>query len=205
MISHKYACIFVEVPKTGSTSIRSIIGSPAKPHLNIKETREKFISEYKQKHTNIINRFFKNRAAKSKWEEYFKFGFVRNPWDRVVSLYLRKEGIQMAGKMNFDEFVHWIQNSSDTSIHPSKHKNQLDWFLDTNGKLAVDYIGKFETLDEDWRVISKKLGIEQPLPHANKNPKKKKHYTEYYNHELRDIIADKFRIDIEYFDYKFGK
>ncbi len=128
MINHEYKCIFVEVPKTGSTSIRSIIGSPEKPHLNIKEIKEKNFYEFDLDTTNVFMHFFKRKIIELKWKQYFKFGFVRNPWDRVVSLYLRKEGIQMSKEMSFPEFVHWIQNSSDTSIHPSKHKNQLDWF-----------------------------------------------------------------------------
>ncbi len=203
MINHEYKCIFVEVPKTGSTSIRSIIGSPKKPHLNIKEIKKEFFSE--QEHIdNGFFSFFKQRAIEKKWRQYFKFGFVRNPWDRVVSLYLRKEGIQMSKEMSFSDFVYWIQNSSDTSIHPSKHKNQLDWFLDHRGEIAVDFIGKFENLDNDWKFISNKLGSTHSLPHANKNPIKKKYYTEYYTDELRYIIANKFRKDIEYFNYEFG-
>jgi len=204
MINHEYKCIFVEVPKTGSTSIRSIIGSPEKPHLNIKEIKEKFFDEFDLDTTNTFMHFFKRKKVEFKWNQYFKFGFVRNPWDRVVSLYLRKEGIQMSKEINFPEFVHWIQNSSDTSIHPSKHKNQLDWFLDDNQELEVDFIGKFENINKDWQFISNKLGITNILPHENKNMIEKKHYTEYYTNELRDIIADKFRVDIEYFDYKFG-
>ncbi len=204
MINHEYKCIFVEVPKTGSTSIRSIIGSPEKPHLNIKEIKEKFFHEFDLDTTNVFTHFLKRKKVELKWKKYFKFGFVRNPWDRVVSLYLRKEGIQMSKEMSFPEFVHWIQNSSDTSIHPSKHKNQLDWFLSDNQELEVDFIGKFENINKDWQFISNKLGITNILPHENKNMIKKKHYTEYYTNELRDIIADKFRVDIEYFDYKFG-
>ncbi len=204
MINHEYKCIFVEVPKTGSTSIRSIIGSPEKPHLNIKEIKEKFFHEYDLNTTNVFTHFLKRKKVELKWKKYFKFGFVRNPWARVVSLYLRKEGIQMSKEMSFPEFVHWIQNSSDTSIHPSKHKNQLDWFLSDNQELEVDFIGKFENINKDWQFISNKLGITNILPHENKNMIKKKHYTEYYTNELRDIIADKFRVDIEYFDYKFG-
>jgi len=203
MISHQYQCIFIEVPKTGSTSIRSILGHPKKPHLNIQEVKEKFFHEVPLS-TNPVKRFFQTRTLKQKWEQYYKFGFVRNPWDRVVSLYLRKEGIQMSDKMSFPEFVHWIENSSDTCIHPSPHKNQLDWFLDKNQQIAVDFIGKFENLNEDWKHISKHLGINAPLPHANQNPAKKKHYTEYYTDELRDIIAEKFHKDIEYFGYSFG-
>jgi len=203
MINHQFQCIFIEVPKTGSTSIRTILGHPEKPHLNIQEAKKKFFKELSQVR-NPIKRYFQTKSLTHSWNNYYKFGFVRNPWDRVVSLYLRKEGIQLSGKMSFPEFVHWIQNSSDTCIHPSQHKNQIDWFLDENGNIAVDFIGKFENLNEDWGHIAKQLGINTTLPHANKNPTKKKHYTEYYTDELRDIIADKFHKDIEYFGYSFG-
>ena len=203
MINHDLKCIFVEVPKTGSTSIRSIIGHPQKPHMNIKEIQEKFFAEQIHPSNNFLKNIFYKQKAERQWNTYYKFGFVRNPWDRVVSLYLRKEGLQMADKMSFHEFVHWIENSSDTSIHPSKHKNQLDWFLDSKGNIAVDFIGKFESLNEDWKIIAKKLGTSTTLPHTNKNIAKKKHYTEYYNNELREIIAKKFQKDIDYFGYKF--
>ena len=202
MISHTYKCIFVEVPKTGSTSIRTIIGEPQKPHLNIQEIKKNFFHETSLE-MNPLKYFFQKRKLKRQWNRYFKFGFVRNPWDRVVSLYLRKEGLQMSDKMTFEEFVHWIENSSDTSIHPSKHQNQLDWFLDEKGNIAVDFIGKFETLNEDWKIISTNLDIKQSLPHNNKNPSKKKHYSAYYTDELKNIIAEKFKVDIAYFGYTF--
>lgn len=184
MISHEYRCIFVEVPKTGSTSIRRLIGYPPKPHLNLQQIQADM-----------------DPAA---FERYFKFGFVRNPWDRTVSLYLRREGIQMADQMSFCEFVDWIQNSSDTCIHPTSHKNQLDWFLTPEGRVGVDFIGRFETLQADWQKIAEKLGITADLPHENKNPIRQKPYTEYYTSATRDQIAEKFRVDIEYFGYTFA-
>jgi len=197
VISDEYKCIFVEVPKTGSTSIRNIIGFSEKPHMNIKEIKKEFIE---------------NRATLSKgddtlreFEDYFKFGFVRNPWDRVVSLYNRQEGIIMSEKMCFEEFVDWINYSSDTSIYPTQHRNQLDWFLDDNKQLAVDFIGRFERLDEGWKIICRKLNIQFKLEHHNINGKNNKHYTDYYNEKTIDIIAEKFKVDIDYFEYKFGE
>jgi len=58
--------------------------------------------------------------------------------------------------MNFDGFVEWIQYSSDTCIHPTQKKNQLDWFTDQNGQVIVDYIGKFESLKKDWDFVAGK-------------------------------------------------
>ena len=182
MISHEYKCIFVEVPKTGSSSIRDVIGEPPKPHLNIWQIRDQIDPE--------------------RFDAYFKFGFVRNPWDRVVSLYERKEGLQLRDQMSFEEFVKWIKCSSSTCIYPVPHRYQLDWFVDPHGSVILNYIGKFETLNMDWNIISGKLGIKKQLPHIKSNPREK-HYTEYYTEKTRQIIEDKFRIDIEYFGYEF--
>ena len=214
MISHKYKCIFVEVPKTGSTSIRAILGKAHIPHLNLVEIKTLMENSWTQfgGRTNrmrgaayqLLPRERKIDIGRRQFENYFKFGFVRNPWDRVVSLYERTEPMQMKDKMSFEQFVDWIQFSSATCIHSSPHRYQLDWFLDGSGHMLADFIGRFERLNEDWAVVADKLGItEKMLPHARENPRAR-HYTEYYNPRTRDLIAQKFRVDIEHFGYQFG-
>ena len=217
MINYKKKCIFIEVPKTGSTSIRNIIGFPSKPHLDVNEVKKKLIKTsfddvvrinlgdniLSKTITKLTPKWIKKKYGIRLFNSFYKFGFVRNPWSRVVSLYLRNEGIQKKNEMTFGEFVSWIENSSDTSIHPSPKKNQLDWFIDENGNVLVDYIGKFETLDKDWQNISSQMSMVDELPHENKNSKVNKHYTEYYNEYTKEIIREKFKIDIEYFKYDF--
>jgi hypothetical protein len=213
MISHRYKCIFVEVPKTGSTSIRSLLGVPPKPHMNICQMKYE-LENYWTHHGGIKNRVMASlyllltpqRRAKigeTLFHRYFKFGFVRNPWDRVVSLYERREGMQLREKMSFEKFVSWMSLASSTCIHPMPHRNQLDWFVDPHGNVAVDFIGRFEQLESHWKLICRRLGIDEPLPHNNRNPGRTRHYTDYYNAETREIIARRFRVDIEYFEYSF--
>jgi len=199
MINHQYQCIFIEIPKTASTSIREIIGHPIKPHLDIGEIRDSLIHEAR----------FSESVNPQQWADdivsaYFKFTVVRNPWDRVVSLYLRREGIQPSGHISFDEFVERIEYSSDTCIHPSRHRYQLDWLRDKDGEINIDYIARFENIEQHWQEIASRLGIEQALPHINRNETRVRHYTEFYNNNTRQKITDQFAIDIEYFSYSFA-
>lgn len=180
MISNEYKCIFIEVPKTGSTSIRQILGQPRKPHLNVPQTRCELecisrLDYLYERPDDVCNPDKPIRLAESLFKEYFKFGFVRNPWDRTVALYERREGVHASKQMIFDDFVDCMEYSSDSSIHPIRHKNQLDWLCDENGNVLVDFIGRFERLEDDWNVICDRLGIDEPLPHANENPTRTKH------------------------------
>ena len=146
----------------------------------------------------------RKERGRQQFASYFKFGFVRNPWDRVVSLYERNEATQMRQEMTFEKFVRWIQYSSATCVHSSPHRYQLDWFVDADGKMLADFIGRFERLQEDWVVVAKKLGVSETLPHTRDNPRLR-HYTEYYTPETTRIVEEKFKVDIETFNYRFGE
>ena len=145
----------------------------------------------------------REELGRRQFETYFKFGFVRNPWDRTVSLYERTEPVQMKEKMSFQEFVDWIQYSSATCIHSSPHRYQLDWFVDGSGNILTDFIGRFEKLEEDWAFVAGKIGVAASLPHRRSNPRER-HYTEYYDARTQEIIANKFKVDIDHFGYEFG-
>jgi hypothetical protein len=185
MICDQLKCIFVEVPKTGSTSIRAIVGEPPKPHQNIWQIF--------------------NSVSPDKFGNYFKFGFVRNPWDRAVSLYERKEGLTPKSRMRFDEFIEWMRFASCTCIHPVPHRYQLDWFVSPHGDVIVDFIGKYENLESDWAAISARLGISTKLPRLNVNVERARDYVSYYSEKTRGIVAERFAVDIERFGYKFGE
>jgi len=212
MISHRHKCIFVQVPKTGSTSIRVLLGKPIRPHLNLWEIKTLMESYWPVRggRTNrIIECFYlmlsrerRLEIGRQQFQSYFKFGFVRNPWDRVVSLYERREALELKAQMTFDQFADWIQYSSSTCIHSSPHRYQLDWFVDPNGKVLADFIGRFERLEKDWAFVAKNLGLSETLPHARANPRTR-HYSEYYTPRTRRLIEEKFKVDIETFGYQF--
>ncbi len=200
MISHKYKFIFVHINKTGGTSIASILRKISK---NWAAKVEPWMIG---KH-HLIEKYCEYADKKHGFENYFKFTIVRNPWDRLLSNYFFR-------KYNFnDEFIQdmsfkeWVVNSKtgDYSFENclSKRK-QLDWIIDMNEEILVDFIGRFENLQQDFNTICDKIGIpRQQLPH--KNSTKHKHYTEYYDEETKQIIAEKYAKDIEYFGYKFGE
>lgn len=194
MISHKHKFIFVAIPKTGTTTISRVLYDNSDAIPNRKLALRKNLS----KHLSLsqYHELFPKQTL-----SYFKFSFVRNPWSRVVSLYNRKEGIEMKNKMTFIEFVNWIELATDTCTRPTAQKNMLDFFKIDN-ELNMDFIGKLENIQEDFNYVCDKIEIpQQKLPHKNKT--KHKHYTEYYDSETKQIVAEKFAKDIEYFGYKF--
>jgi hypothetical protein len=182
MINHKLKFIFVEIPKTGTTTIRSTIEGWPHSHMNIVELQ--------------------NLLTEQQFKEYFKFAYVRNPWDRTVSLYhyIRRNSRHRYHKQcisdgNFSTYL--------KSEHLESLPQQYD-FISKHGKNLLDFVGKFENLQEDFNIICDKIGIPKiKLPHKNKS--NHKHYTEYYDDETRQIVAERYAKDIKYFGYKFGE
>lgn len=144
-------------------------------------------------------------------EEYFVFSFVRNPWDRLVSQFFYLHKTNNTGAIlrykTFDKnainfLTHpFIDFGSDI---PRRYMPLYDHLKNVEGKINLNFIGKMENLQKDLNTICDKIGIpRQELPHANKT--KHKHYTEYYDDETREIVAQKYAQDIQYFGYKFGE
>lgn len=192
MISHKHKYIFIHVSKTGGSSIEQTLN----PKITLdkravyKNTRN---TRFADKHWSAI---MYQQKYKKNYKDYFKFAFVRNPWDRMVSNY------------KWLRLIDWIDCSFDKWIaDPSWGFNAYSYermICDNSGSIIVDYIGRFETLQQDFDTVCDKIGIpKQQLPHANKT--EHKHYTEYYDEETKQFIAKKYARDIELFGYKFGE
>jgi hypothetical protein len=163
-------------------------------------------------------------------DDYFKFAFVRNPWDRLVSWYTMideaRKGVadgtaepmtrRLIKKNNlfkyvlrcgptFDEFVkNCTEKQWMGNGYYSFTFNQLRYLTDKNGEVLVDYIGRFENLAQDISHVFDKLGLEASqleIPHENRSAHS--HYSEMYTPETREIVRKRFRRDIEFFGYEF--
>ena len=163
-----------------------------------------------------------------KFNESFTFSFVRNPWSRAVSSFfwiLDKSYDELhphrATKEMFIEVRKKYGKSKDFNafIKAGLFRQFLkrqgrgagpvlrpQWFWVTYDKqdIAVDFLGKFESLQKDFDTVCDKIGVDRiKLPHEHKT--KHKHYSEYYDAEAREIVGNMYWRDIDLFNYTFEK
>lgn len=141
------------------------------------------------------------------YKDYFKFAFVRNPWDRLISYYTYKkakgqEGLGGAQTVAFRDWVQACLVDHDPAFwRPKYFVPQFDWIADADGKVLLDFVGKVENLDRDFAEICVRIGIDKRLGHRNKS--ERGDYRDYYDAETRRIVAEVFRKDIDHFGYTF--
>lgn len=210
LVSESKKFLFVHIQKTAGRSFESVLQENIDDLKTLPGTHD---------HALWVRENFGDR-----WDEYYKAAFVRNPWDRLVSWYFmitdkgnttwykRLTGIGKYNKLrqyvldNTSSFEEFIYKCTDT-IEDSDGKksflyNQLDYVSDRDGNVIVDFVGKFENLLEDTSAVFERLGIEgASLPH--KNSSQHRNYRDYYNDKMRDLVAERYRRDIEYFSYDF--
>jgi hypothetical protein len=194
----RYKCIFVHIPKTAGVSIcRTLFGNLGGAHSTVSKYQTIF--------------------SKREFEEYFKFTFVRNPWDRTFSAYrfLAKGGMNEGDKNwaqanisqyeTFEEFVKRWLNRTNIWAYPHFLPQYHYLCLPTSREILVDFLGFFENIEDDFRYIVKRLGLESEiaLKHENATSKKKPDYRDFYSDETRDIVAAVYAEDIHLLGYDF--
>ncbi|ELR97924.1 sulfotransferase family 2 domain-containing protein [Gloeocapsa sp. PCC 73106] len=193
--NHKYKCIFVHIPKTAGTSLGKTIFEDRDPSVS---------------HSDA---FYYQVFDTKLFKEYFKFTFVRNPWDRLVSSYnyFKKRDIQDEHKKiveSFDNFDGFVSALEDIQLAKkifklSHFRPQYQFVCDLRHNLLVDYIGYFETLEQDFEQIVIKLNRpELKLPHLNSS-KEGLDYRDFYTEKTQKILAALYSEDIELFGYNF--
>lgn len=185
-ISEKANFIYFGVPKVGTNTIHSIFGSA------------KFKPNVQMKHLALVD------YNSVKHDKYFKFGFVRNPWDRMVSCYFNKVAsksyppFRKCFGMTFTEFVKHLEKR-DLESGDCHIRLQCRFFPALE---QMDFIGRIENFTEDFQYLMTILGLNTAdIP--RKNSTSHDHYSTYYTEETRDIIERLYQEDIETFGYTF--
>lgn len=197
MISRKHKFIFIHIPKTGGTSIeRALNIDPV--NLSV-DNLTGFLHNFGWlQHCTLQEMELKFNI---KLNNFLKFTVIRNPWDRMVSNYFYSKRRDSKKYSTFNEFV--FQPKYANQYHQKHDLSQFDFVCDNQGKINIDYFCRFENLQHDFNMICDKLEISRSqLPHTKKT--NHKHYTEYYDDQTRQIVAERYAKDIKYFGYEFG-
>lgn len=139
------------------------------------------------------------------WESYFKFCFVRNPYERVVSDYLWRRKVTGAAD-SFREFLVALNRGhGDGRMVPENWDNSEIYTID--GALAVDFVGRVEDLEADMAKVVDQIGlpaetVEMPRSRA-RSAADRSDYREWYGPEERRLVERIYGDEIERFGYSF--
>lgn len=213
MISERHNFIFFHIPKAAGTSIIISLFNKLNKNVLINDSNKELVAFLKNKGNTWPNHANCGQLMEflgiTLYENYFKFCFVRNPWDRLVSMYhytLQKEKEKYANQeeklpdysMNILEagsFDKWIKSRNIGT-------GQYDIISNNKNELLVDYVGRSEIIQSDFSYICSIIGIEN-IQLTKSNTSKRSDYRDYYTKETREIVAEKHNNDIEYFGYDF--
>jgi hypothetical protein len=210
LISHTHRFAFIHVPKTGGCSVKLALAPFATDVLRYVPNRwldrcgihVNYFAPwpFKRFRTHTPAAILHRELPPDVYADLFTFAFVRNPWDLLVSSYhfLRRDRSHRRGRLadrlgSFERYV-------DYELRRGKLQ-QSRMLTSRHGRLLVDFMGRFETLEADFAAICRHLRVSAQLPHVNAMPRAD--YRTHYTPRLAATVADGFGEDIERFGYAF--
>lgn len=200
MISIQNNFLFIHVPKTGGNSIQNVLKAYSEDDIVILAKHQDGIDRFEvrnksydmTKHSTLSH--YKSILGPDLYPSLFKFATIRNPWDMMISFYFSPHrGVK---EWDRNAFIALLNNVKKIRHYVCSETQSLK--IDSE----LDYLMKFENLDEDFRKVCKNLGIlDAFLPKRNQSIKK--HYSKYYDVELIEIISAEFKEEIKFGDYRF--
>jgi hypothetical protein len=196
IVSTEPRFIFIAVPKTGSSSVEQSLSAYDNAGL----------SQSFNKHALAM--VVEEGLPADVWECSFKFAFVRDPYEWLYSWYRyrQREGLQnpghkrhkiYTGNMSFDEFAHCF---ADEELM----LKQSDFIRSPAGELRVDFVGRYETLQDDFTKVCEQLGIEAPPLEWVNSSGPAVACRELLSASGKRRVDDYFRQDFEWFGYEFA-
>ena len=231
MLSRKYNCIFIHIPKVAGQSIERVF---LQLHGLTWETREPLLLRLNPDpglgppalaHLKASEYVTCGYLSEEEFRSFYRFSFVRNPWGRLVSIY---SYLGFDEVMPFKQFLRADFSDAERWEPALFLQPQYDYLFNERGEQLVDYIGRFESLQKDFDHVCDAIGIEHTtLPHANKTERggssyrrikklvknlspfhmtydRHVHYTQYYDDDDRIFVASKYEKDVDVFGYRFG-
>ena len=188
--------------------------------LYLQTNRDPALGTEKLSHLSANEYVRCGHISAEKFARYFTFSFVRNPWTRLLSEYRYRNYFR---HFSFRDFV---LNKLPKPNWDDKYRHvmpQYDMLHDAEGKLLVDFVGRYETLQQDFETVCQHLKIgDAVLSHRNPSDKRSRNLKrrvrntlyrngendlrtlgDYYDSETRDAVAAYYRRDIETFGYAY--
>lgn len=204
IISHSKRFIFFAVPKTGTHAVRELLY----PYMDEEDWEQQALFEQKRlpipelaqiQHGHLSVREIKPHLTEQQWREYFKFGFVRNPFDRFVSIcfFLNRNNPEFR-----ENSLAWMK----AALHRQQFcrrvlvRPQYMQLINESGELALDNIGRYEQFQPSIDAICESIALpKQTL--SVKNKSEHEVFDSYYDKELYEMVEGFYRKDLEMFNY----
>ena len=183
--------LFVHIPKTAGVSVKkAVYGHHYRGHRTVE--------------------VYRTLLGDDVFEETFTFTFVRHPYSRLASAFqfLRQGGMTPEDQSWADahlsaanDFQDFVLNYLTRELAGSKiHFWPQSKFVKNSGRIAVDFIGRFESLQEDFDELCQISGLDATLPHANATPQSQD-YCSLYDPQMRRVVQRVYESDFDTFDY----
>lgn len=206
IVSHQHRFIFAAVPKTGTHSVRqalrAVMGPGDLEQVGLfVERRFPWPELAAIGHGHVALAQVRPYLGEAAFGEYFKFGFVRNPYDRFVSycaFMTRADGA-------FERDPHAVMQHLLFRAPPLQHilfRPQHELLVDGHGRPLADFVGRVERMQDDFDAVCGRIGI-QATPLGRVNGSRHADYRRYYDPQLRAGVERLYARDLALFGYDF--